>query len=139
MAFHVFPAFFGRSSPSKLGLLLLVLSLALLLRCFQLSTTVLATQEAFSWRLTSYPAAQAMRSCGGGAVLCALHLAIHDSQVSPSRCARMYSPGAFMRLLTASLLLRARRATRGREVWWLAYAIAVAAFCYTHYFAFFTI
>src|SRR5712671_3262078 len=61
MAFHVFPAFFGRSSPSKLGLLLLVLSLALLLRCFQLSTTVLATQEAFSWRLTSYPAAEVMQ------------------------------------------------------------------------------
>jgi hypothetical protein len=51
----------------------------------------------------------------------------------------MYSLGVLLACLTSWLLLRALRAERCRELWWSAYALAVTAFCYTHYYAFFTI
>lgn len=70
------------------------------------------------------------------ALLLALHLAPADE---PSRTARMYSQGVFLAGLTAWLLLRALRCPRACSGWWLGYGLAVAAFCYTHYYAFFTI
>jgi uncharacterized membrane protein len=51
----------------------------------------------------------------------------------------MYSQGILLASVTAWLLLRALRPGPRRGLWWSAYAVAVAAFCYTHYFAFFTI
>ena len=75
-----------------------------------------------------------------GALFAALLFAIHLAPVDePSRNARMYSQGVFLAGLTAWLLLRALRCPRGGLGWWLGYGLAVAAFCYTHYYAFFTI
>jgi mannosyltransferase len=75
-----------------------------------------------------------------GALFSALLLAIHlDPGYEPSRLARMYSQGIFLAGLTAWLLLRALRCSRGRLGWWVGYGLAVAAFCYTHYYAFFTV
>jgi hypothetical protein len=74
-----------------------------------------------------------------GALLAAFLAAVHVSQVTPGRTARMYVLGVFLGGLTAWLLLRALRAQRGGELWWTAYGLAAAAFCYTHYYAFFTI
>jgi 4-amino-4-deoxy-L-arabinose transferase-like glycosyltransferase len=65
--------------------------------------------------------------------------AIHESQVGSSRSARMYSLGVLLSLLTAWFLLRALRGTRRRELLWSAYGVTIAAFCYTHYYAFFTV
>ncbi len=70
------------------------------------------------------------------ALLFALHLAPADE---PSRNARMYSQGVFLAGLTSWLLLRALRSNRALDGWWLGYGLAVAAFCYTHYYAFFTV
>jgi mannosyltransferase len=70
------------------------------------------------------------------ALLLALHLSPADE---PGRTARMYSQGIFLAGLTAWLLLRALRCSGGSLGWWLGYGLAVAAFCYTHYYAFFTI
>src|SRR5438874_2453036 len=62
MSFRVFRGFIAFSSLWKLLVpLILVLFLALLLRHFELGTTVLAVQEAFSWRLTSYPSAEVVQ------------------------------------------------------------------------------
>lgn len=71
-----------------------------------------------------------------GTSMLALHL-VADNE--PSRTARMYSQGVFLAGLTAWLLLRALRCSRGCLGWWLSYGLAVAAFCYTHYYALFTI
>jgi hypothetical protein len=74
------------------------------------------------------------------ALLSVLLLAVHlDPGYEPSRIARMYSQGIFLAGLTAWLLLRALRCSHGGLGWWLGYGLAVAAFCYTHYYAFFTI
>ena len=59
--------------------------------------------------------------------------------MNPAATRRMYSQGVFLAGLTAWLLLRALRCPRGGLGWWLGYGLAVAAFCYTHYYAFFTI
>jgi len=75
----------------------------------------------------------------GGALLSALLLAIHASQVTPARTARMYSLGVFLAGVTSLLLLRALRARQNRGLWWAAYGLAITAFCYTHYYAFFTV
>lgn len=73
-----------------------------------------------------------------GAFVAAAVVVLHASQVTPSRVARMYAMGTFLAGLTAWLQLRALRSPRpGR--WWAGYAIAVALFCYTHYYAFFTV
>jgi mannosyltransferase len=71
-----------------------------------------------------------------GALLLAIHL---DPGYEPSRIARMYSQGIFLAGLTAWLLLRALRCSGDCLGWWLGYGLAVAAFCYTHYYAFFTV
>jgi mannosyltransferase len=75
-----------------------------------------------------------------GALFAALLLAIHLAPADePSRNARMYSQGIFLAGLTAWLLLRALRCPRGCLGWWLGYGLADAVFCYTHYYAFFTL
>jgi mannosyltransferase len=75
-----------------------------------------------------------------GALFAALLLVLHLAPLEePSRTARMYSQGIFLAGLTAWLLLRALRCPRGCLGWWLGYGLAVAAFCYTHYYAFFTV
>ncbi len=74
-----------------------------------------------------------------GALFSAFLVAVHITQVVPGQTARMYSLGVFFAGLTAWLLLRALRATRQQVWWWTGYGVAVAAFCYTHYYAFFTV
>lgn len=74
-----------------------------------------------------------------GALFSAFLVAVHVTQVVPGRTARMYSLGVFLAGLTGWLLLRALRATRRQVWWWTGYGVAVAAFCYTHYYAFFTV
>ena len=185
------------------GLLLLILLLACCLRCDRLALPQLSSDEAFSWRLTTYSVADLLRHMPGdahpplyylllkgwialfgdspfalrglsvvfalasivvlyalcreaaarfpsaapssftsssGALFAALLLAIHLAPVDePSRNARMYSQGIFLAGLTAWLLLRALRCSGGGLGWWLGYGLAVAAFCYTHYYDFFTV
>jgi len=75
----------------------------------------------------------------GGALFSAWLVAVHAVQLGPSRTARMYSLGVLLAGLTAWLLLRALRSQGRSEVWWAVYGVAVAAFCYTHYYAFFTV
>ncbi len=73
------------------------------------------------------------------ALICACLFALHPEQIWVGRFGRMYSLGVFLAGLTAWLLLRALHA-KGREpLWWSAYGLTVAAFCYTHNYAFFTI
>lgn len=75
-----------------------------------------------------------------GALFSTLLFAIHlDPANDPSRTARMYSLGVLLAGLTAWTLLRALRCSRGCLGWWLGYGLAVTAFCYTHYYAFFTV
>jgi hypothetical protein len=73
------------------------------------------------------------------ALFSACLLAVHASQVTHGRTARMYSLGILLAGLTSWLLLRALRAQQLWGLWWSAYGLAVAAFCYTHYYAFFTV
>jgi hypothetical protein len=75
----------------------------------------------------------------GGALFGAFLLAVHLSQVTPGRTARMYSLGILLAAVTGWLLLRAFRAKTHKAFWWCAYGITVAVFCYTHNYAFFTI
>ncbi|MGH7171279.1 MAG: glycosyltransferase family 39 protein [Gemmataceae bacterium] len=185
------------------GLLFLFVLLAGCLRCDRLALPLLSTDEAFSWRLTTYSVADLLHHMPGdvhpplyylllkgwitlfgdspfvlrslsvlfslasivvlyalcreaaarflsvpnspltsisGALFAALLLALHIASVDePSRNTRMYSQGIFLAGLTAWLLLRALRCPRGGLGWWLGYGLAVAAFCYTHYYAFFTV
>lgn len=74
-----------------------------------------------------------------GGLLAAILFAVHTSQLYPGRDARMYPLGVFLAVLTSWLLLRALRAVGGSLRWWIAYGIAVALFCYTHNYAFFTV
>jgi len=75
----------------------------------------------------------------GGGLLAAGLMAVHWGQILPSRTARMYSLGVLLSLVSAWLLLRALRASRYSFAWWTLYGMAVAAFCHTHNFAFFTV
>lgn len=75
----------------------------------------------------------------GGALIAAVIMAVHTTQVSPGCTARMYSVGVFLCGLSTWLLLRALRSKECSLPWWLAYGFALAAFCYTHYYAFFSI
>ena len=73
-----------------------------------------------------------------GALLVALLMALHVSQVESSRSMRMYSLGVFLAGATTWLLLRAMRPERSGW-WWFGYGLAVALFAYTHYYALFSI
>jgi hypothetical protein len=73
-----------------------------------------------------------------GALFATMLLAIQGDQVMAAQWARMYTLGVLLAGLTTWLLLRALRAPRD-QWWWFGYGLAVAAFCYTHYYAFFTI
>jgi dolichyl-phosphate beta-glucosyltransferase len=73
-----------------------------------------------------------------GALFAVLLLAVRAEQIQAAQTARMYTLGVLLAGLTTWLLLRALRAPRDRW-WWFGYGLAVAAFCYTHYYAFFTI
>jgi len=53
--------------------------------------------------------------------------------------ARMYSLGALLAALSAWALWRALQSDSWWSRWWLGYALATTAFCYTHYFAFFAV
>lgn len=172
--------------------LLLLLILAGFLRSERVALPVLSSDEAFSWRLTTYSPAELLRHMPGdahpplyylllkgwtalvgdspfalrglsilfalasiiilyalcreaavgvsGAIFAAFLFAIHLAPVDePSRNARMYGQGVFLAGLTSWLLLRALRCSRAGSGWWLGYGLAVAAFCYTHYYAFFTV
>jgi hypothetical protein len=76
-------------------------------------------------------------------------VAVHWSQVTAARTARMYALGAFLTALSSWILLRALRASgsepstlnprRSVKLSWTAYGISVAAFLYTHNYAFFTV
>ncbi len=79
------------------------------------------------------------RAACAGALLAAALFAVHTSQIYPARDARMYSLGVFLAVLTSWLLLRALRSERSDVKWWLAYGVAVGAFCHTHNYAFFTV
>jgi uncharacterized membrane protein len=74
-----------------------------------------------------------------GALLAAVLVAIQAAPVAHGRNARMYALGVLLAGVTSWLLLRALRARATERRWWLAYAIAVAAFCATHYYALFTV
>jgi hypothetical protein len=78
------------------------------------------------------------RRCRTGAVLAALLVAIHATQVVQSRNARMYALGTALAAGGAWLLLRAQRAIGGRWAWWAAWGLAAAAAVATHYYLAFT-
>jgi hypothetical protein len=67
-------------------------------------------------------------------------MAVHVVQLQTAGNARMYSLGVFLAALTAWILIKTMDSSRqpGNR-WWIAYGLAVAAFCYTHYYAFFTV
>jgi mannosyltransferase len=81
----------------------------------------------------------ARASCRGGGLLASFLVAVHISQVVPSRTVRMYSLGIFLTALTIWLLLRASRAQRNSAMWWVLYGTAAAAFAWTHNYAFFSL
>lgn len=66
-------------------------------------------------------------------------LAAHVLSVEAGSTARMYGLGMFLAALSAFFLLRALQAESWSSSWWLTYGVTIAAYCYTHYFAFFTI
>jgi Dolichyl-phosphate-mannose-protein mannosyltransferase len=79
------------------------------------------------------------RASQPAALLVAFLFALHLSEVSAGRFGRMYSLGVFLATLSAWLLLRASRARESAVWWWTAYGVTIAAFCYTHNYAFFTV
>lgn len=90
--------------------------------------------------------ASRLDNCGGvparariGALLAAVLVAIQAASVAHGRNARMYALGVLLAGITSWLLLRALRAPDTERRWWIAYGIAVAAFCATHYYAVFTV
>jgi mannosyltransferase len=92
-----------------------------------------------AWLYQSGGEASPTPSAWLGALFAAALVALHATEVGPGRNARMYAIGTFFAGLTAWLLLRALRSQRRQWAWWSLYGIAVAAFCYTHYYAFFTV
>ena len=73
-----------------------------------------------------------------GALLAATLVAVQPASVAHGRNARMYALAVLLAAVTSWLLLRAVRDPVARR-WWLAYGIAVAAFCAAHYYALFTV
>jgi len=79
-----------------------------------------------------------LRTKGGGLLAAAL-VAIHPAQVAPTQTARMYSLGVMLVLLSSWLILRALYSAKRPFVWWALYACIAACFCYTHYYALFSV
>ena len=77
-------------------------------------------------------------SAHGGALLAAILAALQAASVAHGRNARMYALAILLAGVTSWLLLRALRDPVARR-WWLAYGVAVAAFCAAHYYALFTV
>jgi hypothetical protein len=103
---------------------------------FGLGAVVLAflvCREADRW------AGEAGRRMAGPGAAAAVLVAVHGDQVTHSRHARMYAMGGFLAGLSAWLLLRALRSQERFLAWWVAYAVAAAALCYTHYYGAFTV
>lgn len=75
----------------------------------------------------------------GGCWFAAALMAVHMTQVLPGATARMYSLGVFFCGVSTWVLLRALRAGGDSLGWWVGYGLSVAAFCYTHYYAFFSV
>lgn len=72
-----------------------------------------------------------------GALVSAVLMTFHADQIGASRTARMYSLGVLLALASTWVMLWALRAER-RQLWyWVAYGVAAALFCLTHYFAVF--
>jgi hypothetical protein len=74
-----------------------------------------------------------------GAWLAGVVVALHATQIVQSRNARMYALGMALGVASAYLLLRARRAVRGRWAWWAAWGAAAAAAIGAHYYLLFTV
>ena len=74
-----------------------------------------------------------------GALLAAVLIAIQAAPIAHGRNARMYALAILLGGASSWLLLRALRGDAGQRRWWVAYGIAVAAFCATHYYALFTV
>lgn len=74
-----------------------------------------------------------------GALLVAAVMAIQTAPVGHGRNARMYALAILLGAVTCWSLLRAMRAGESRRRFWVAYALSVAAFCATHYYALFTV
>lgn len=72
-----------------------------------------------------------------GPTFAAALVSLHFLQVSYGRNIRMYALGAMLAALTAWLLAEALRRPKAVR-FWVAYALALAAFCYTHSFALLT-
>jgi uncharacterized membrane protein len=66
-------------------------------------------------------------------------LAIHTRHIDASRNARMYSLGVLLATIAAWALLKAVRRGGSHRREWIIYTVTMIAFCYTHYFAFFTL
>ena len=60
-------------------------------------------------------------------------------QISAGSSARMYALGLVGAALSAWTLWRALNSESQFSRWWVAYGLACAAFCYTHYFSFFAV
>jgi uncharacterized membrane protein len=71
-------------------------------------------------------------------LLCAALVATSVFQIRYAWEVRMYAQGAALWTCSSVFLLRALRAARPMS-WWLLWALATAAFAYTHYYAFFSL
>lgn len=89
--------------------------------------------------LGSAPGNPVSWSMRGGGLFTAFLFAVHMSQISVGRTARMYALGVFLAAWTSWLLCKALRSQKQPFLWWSAYGIACAAFAYTHYYAFFSL
>src|SRR5579884_696922 len=118
-------------SPSALRSLSVFFALASILVLY-----VLCRESAARFPSTPHTSTMSISGAFFSVFLLTTHL---DPAYEPSRIARMYSQGIFLAGLTSWLLLRALRCSRGCLGWWLGYSLAVTAFCYTHYYASFTI
>jgi hypothetical protein len=74
-----------------------------------------------------------------GALLVAVVMALQTAAVAHGRNARMYALAILLGAVTCWSLLRALRAGESKRRWWVLYALSVAAFCATHYYALFIV
>jgi hypothetical protein len=74
-----------------------------------------------------------------GALLVAVVMALQTAAVGHGRNARMYALAILLGAVACWSLLRALRAGESPQRWWVVYALSVAAFCATHYYALFIV